>query len=256
MASRLAIPETALFEADDGAPPVVPSRRPLLRRSTGLCTAVLQSLRQRVRATRRYAVETQPLPAHHCSVVPDTRPDQHVPEPRVAPDARDAVKDAGGQAGLTHEQRLEAERCRLREREQQLIASFGDRDITSDRADQAQLLEGVHELQWVRDRIAEISQLMADLRQPREQAKPGRIGIGATVDLEYQDGSRETVWLGSPGLAHADETVVTPSSPLGQALLGHRAADTVDYTTPAGPQRVRVLAVRSAQSGSEAATSR
>ncbi|MDQ3762450.1 MAG: GreA/GreB family elongation factor [Actinomycetota bacterium] len=189
-------------------------------------------------------------------MVPNTPPNQHVPEPRAAPDASDVVKDASGQAGLTNEQRLEAERRKLREREQQLIASFGDRDITSDRADQAQLLEGVHELQWVRDRIAEISQLLADLRQPRGQARSGRIGIGATVDLEYQDGSHEAVWLGSPGLAHVDEAVVTPSSPLGQALLGHRAGDSVDYTTPAGPQRVRVLAVRSAQLGSEAATSR
>jgi transcription elongation factor GreA len=189
-------------------------------------------------------------------VAPDTRPDQHVPEPRAAPDASDVVKGASGQAALANEQRLEAERRQLRERERQLIASFGDRDLTSDRADQAQLLEGVHELQWVRDRIAEISQLLVDLRQPREQVRPGRIGIGATVDLEYQDGSQEAVWLGAPGLADGDEAVVTPNSPLGQALLGHRKGDSVDYTTPAGPQRVRVLAVRSAQVGSEAATSR
>ena len=201
-------------------------------------------------------VETQPLPVHHCGVVPNTRPDQQVPEPRAAPDASDVVKDASGRAGLTNEQRLEAERCQLREREQQLITSFGDRDITSDRTDQAQLLEGVHELRWVRNRIAEISQLLTDLRQPRGQVRSGQIGIGATVDLEYQDGSQEAVWLGSPGLAHADQAVVTPRSPLGQALLGHQAGDTVDYTTPAGPQRVRVLAVRSAQLGSEAATSR
>ena len=76
------------------------------------------------------------------------------------------------------------------------------------------------------------------------------------VELEYQDGSQETVWLGSPGLVYADEAVVTPNSPLGQALLGHRAGDNVDYTTPAGPQRVRVRAVTFAQLGSEAANSR
>jgi transcription elongation factor GreA len=201
-------------------------------------------------------VESQPLPVHHGGVVPNTQPDRQVPEPRAAPDESDVVKDASGQAGLTNEQRLEAQRHTLREREQQLIASFGDRDLTSDRADQAQLLEGVHELQWVRDRIAEISQLLADLRQPRGPVRTGRIGIGATVDLEYQDGSKETVWLGSPGLANANDAVVTPSSPLGQALFGHQAGDSVDYTTPAGPQRVRVLAVRSAQLGSETATSR
>ena len=201
-------------------------------------------------------VETQPLPVHHCGVVPNTRPDPHVPEPRAAPDAGGVAQDAGGQAGPTNEQRLEAERRKLGEREQQLIVSFGDRDLTSDRADQAQLVERVHELQWVRGRIAEISQLLADLRRPRGQVSSGRIAVGATVDLEYQDGSQEAVWLGSPGLAQTDDAVVTPSSPLGQALLGHRAGDSVDYTTPAGPQRVRVLAVRFAQLDSEAATSR
>ena len=187
--------------------------------------------------------------------MPNTGPDQQVPEPRTAPDASDVARDASGSAGLTNQQRLEAERRTLREREQQLITSFGDRDMTSDRADQAQLFEGVRELQWVRDRIAEISQLLADLRQPQGQVRSGQIGTGATVDLEYQDGSQETIWLGSPGLAHAEEAVVTPSSPLGQALLGHRVGDSVDYTTPAGPQRVRVLAVRFAQLDSEAATS-
>jgi transcription elongation factor GreA len=201
-------------------------------------------------------VETQRLPVHHGGVVPNTRPDPHVPEPRAAADASGVAEDARGQPGLTNEQRLEAERRRLGEREQQLIASFSDSDMTSDRADQAQLVERVHELQWVRDRIAEISQLLADLRQPRGQVRSGRIGVGATVDLEHQDGSREAVWLGSPGLAPTDEAVVTPSSPLGQALLGHQVGDSVDYTTPAGPQRVRVLAVRSAQLGSEAGTSR
>lgn len=191
-----------------------------------------------------------------CGVMPNTGPDRQVPEPRAAPDASDVARDASGSAGLTNQQRLEAERRTLREREQQLITSFGDRDMTSDRADQAQLFEGVRELQWVRDRIAEISQLLADLRQPQAQVRSGQIGTGATVDLEYQDGSQETIWLGSPGLAHAEEAVVTPSSPLGQALLGHRAGDSVDYTTPAGPQRVRVLAVRFAQLDSEATTSR
>lgn len=189
-------------------------------------------------------------------VVPNTRPDQQVPEPRAAPDASDVAKGASGPTWLTNEHRLEAERRKLREREQQLIASFGDRDMTSDRADQAQLFEGVRELQWVRDRIAEVSQLLADLRQPRGQVSSGQIGIGAMVELEYQDGSQETVWLGSPGLVYADEAVVTPSSPLGQALLGHRPGDSVDYTTPAGPQRVRVRAVRFVQLGSEAANSR
>ena len=157
---------------------------------------------------------------------------------------------------MTNEQRLEAERRALREREQQLIASLVDSDSSSDRADQAQVLERVQELQWVRDRIAEISQLLADLGHLRGQVTGDRIGVGATVDLQYQDGSQETVWLGSAGLARNDEAVVTPSSPLGQALLGHEVGDSVDYHTPAGPQRVRVTAVRPAQWGSETATRR
>ena len=82
-----------------------------------------------------------------CGVVPNTRPDQHVPEPRAALDASDVAKGASGLTGLANEQRLAVERRKLREREQQLIASFGDRDITSDRADQAQLFERVRELQ-------------------------------------------------------------------------------------------------------------
>lgn len=155
---------------------------------------------------------------------------------------------------MTNEQRLEAERRALREREAQLVASLGDSDQPGDRADQAQLLERLDELEWVRERITEITKLLTDLGELRGRVAADRIQVGTTADVEYQDGTRETVWVGPPALAQNGEAVVTPDSPLGQALLGHRVGDSVDYITPAGPQRVRVLAVRPPQPGGEAGT--
>jgi hypothetical protein len=57
------------------------------------------------------------------------RPDWHEPEPRAAADASGVAKDARGRS-LTNEQRLEAERRKLREREQ-LIANLGDSDTSA-----------------------------------------------------------------------------------------------------------------------------
>jgi transcription elongation factor GreA len=153
---------------------------------------------------------------------------------------------------LMNVERLENERQALRDRERELTAGLSTGDQSGDRADQAQLLEQRNELEWIRDRIAEITQLVAAAAEPPPQpAAPDQIGVGTTASLEYPDGSRETIWLGPAELARDDQVAVTPDSPLGQALMGHQAGDSVDYATPAGPEQVRVLDVRPPRLGAD-----
>ncbi len=49
--------------------------------------------------------------------------------------------------------------------------------------------------------------------------------------------------MGSIEERHAEATVVSPGSPLGQALLGRVAGDEVEYASPGGPVRVRIVKV-------------
>src|SRR4051794_18189871 len=61
------------------------------------------------------------------------------------------------------------------------------------------------------------------------------IGPGAVVGLRYEgDDDAEKYLIGSIEEQREGVTVVSPGSPLGQALIGQKAGATVEYETPTG----------------------
>jgi transcription elongation factor GreA len=85
-------------------------------------------------------------------------------------------------------------------------------------------------------RIRQLTQLLRDARvgePPAAQA--GVAGPGMVVTVRYDDGDEETFLIGSrEEAAHADLDVYSAQSPLGLALTGAKAGDTVTYTAPNG----------------------
>ena len=72
--------------------------------------------------------------------------------------------------------------------------------------------------------------------------------VGSLVDLRF-DGDEETerYLIGSIEERHDDYDVVSPSSPLGKAMIGARTGDVVRYEAPAGQVEVTVVAVVAAE---------
>jgi transcription elongation factor GreA len=68
-------------------------------------------------------------------------------------------------------------------------------------------------------------------------AASGVVTVGATVDLEREDGEKMTVEISSVG-------GVSPESPVGRALLGRAEGDEVDVEAPRGAWRARILSIR------------
>lgn len=68
---------------------------------------------------------------------------------------------------------------------------------------------------------------------------------GTKVTIVYEgDDEPETYLVGSIEEASGDVDVVSPGSPLGAALLHHRAGDTVAYATPTGVTlRVKIVSI-------------
>jgi transcription elongation factor GreA len=63
----------------------------------------------------------------------------------------------------------------------------------------------------------------------------GVVTHGAVVEIRYSgDDATEKLLFGSIEERHDDLEVVSPGSPLGQALEGRRAGETVDYEAPGG----------------------
>src|SRR3954465_9954489 len=65
------------------------------------------------------------------------------------------------------------------------------------------------------------------------------VEAGTVVEIRYAgDDDTERYLIGSIEERHDDYEVISPGSPLGQALLGHRVGDVVDFEAPARTLKV------------------
>ncbi len=68
------------------------------------------------------------------------------------------------------------------------------------------------------------------------------VETGSIVALRYEgDDEADRFLVGSIEERRSDVAVVSPASPLGQALLGHRKGDVVEYQAPGGNLKVEIV---------------
>jgi transcription elongation factor GreA len=68
------------------------------------------------------------------------------------------------------------------------------------------------------------------------------VETGSIVEIRYEgDDESERYLIGSIEERHDDYEVISPGSPLGQALLGHRVGDVVDFEAPARTLKVEIV---------------
>ncbi|MFE7602426.1 GreA/GreB family elongation factor [Streptomyces sp. NPDC057494] len=138
---------------------------------------------------------------------------------------------------------LERELADLRTEREAVAATLrgGGGDEVGDRADQADELQRADELDRLDGRVTEIE---GRLREGAVAGAPSTaaVGVGSSVTVRFADGTESALHIGE--LANAvDATLVTAESPLGRALLGHGAGDTVTYDTPEGRTTAVVVSV-------------
>ena len=74
----------------------------------------------------------------------------------------------------------------------------------------------------------------------------GVVSAGTVVTLRYEgDDSLERYFVGSIEERRDDASVASPGSPLGQAVMGHRPGDVVEYEAPGGMLKVVIVEVGS-----------
>lgn len=95
-------------------------------------------------------------------------------------------------------------------------------------------------------RIAHLAQTLENAHIV-EADSSGKVVPGSVVTIRYEgdaEDETEQYLLGSIEERHDDYEVMSTSSPLGEALRGHAAGDTVSYETPTGATlQVEVVAV-------------
>lgn len=114
---------------------------------------------------------------------------------------------------------------------------FGD--ITEN----AEYAEAKNEQSLVEGRIQTLEGMLRNAvvieDEPREE---GVVGVGAEVTVGTDEGE-ETYHIVGPAEADPRMGRISNESPLGSALLGHRAGDEVEWTSPSGTSRVKILDV-------------
>jgi transcription elongation factor GreA len=73
-----------------------------------------------------------------------------------------------------------------------------------------------------------------------ETGSGDEVGIGSVVEVEDDRGETMTIEISAVG----GSGTVSPTSPLGVALLGHKPGDTVDVEAPRGAWQATVRAIR------------
>jgi transcription elongation factor GreA len=72
----------------------------------------------------------------------------------------------------------------------------------------------------------------------------GTVTTGVVVSLRYVgDDDVEDYLLGSIEERREGHSVISPHSPLGQALMGHKVGDKVDYEAPSGILEVEIVKI-------------
>lgn len=133
---------------------------------------------------------------------------------------------------------LETERLKeLSER----IATASEEGDVSDNSEFEDLKE---EYYYVEERIREVKNIIKRADLLEEGSADGTIGLGSRITVKADDDDIEDTWvLVNEEEASAKDGRISDESPVGLALLGKRAGDSVTITTPGGDLTYTILNV-------------
>ena len=101
-----------------------------------------------------------------------------------------------------------------------------------------------NEQAFVEGRIQELEILLANARVIEENTKKDTVQVGAKVTIQEDGQDPEEYTIVGPVEARPRNGRISNESPLGRALMDHRAGDSVEVEAPSGPFVVHILKVR------------
>jgi transcription elongation factor GreA len=112
-----------------------------------------------------------------------------------------------------------------------------------DIAENAEYTEAKNEQSLVEGRIQTLEVMVRNAVMIEEEPRQrGVVAVGSQVKVSSDEGEESYSIVGA---AEADPLAgrISNESPLGRALLGHKPGDEVEWTSPIGTSRVKILSV-------------
>jgi transcription elongation factor GreA len=100
-----------------------------------------------------------------------------------------------------------------------------------------------NEQAFVEGRIQELEILLANARVIEDGVKSDVVQIAASVTIQEEGYDPETFIIVGPAEANPREGRISNESPIGRALMTHRAGDVVTVDVPDGSFTIRILKV-------------
>lgn len=102
-----------------------------------------------------------------------------------------------------------------------------------------------NEQAFVEGRIQELDMLLATARviEDNKKKKADSIQVGSTVTIQEDGSDEETYTIVGAAEANPRQGKISNESPMGRALLNHRAGDVVQVETPDGAYSVRIVKI-------------
>ncbi len=102
-----------------------------------------------------------------------------------------------------------------------------------------------NEQAFVEGRIQELEMLLATARVIEEdkKKKADTVQVGSTVTIQEEGYEAETYTIVGAAEANPRDGKISNESPIGKAILGHRAGEEVQVEAPDGAFQVRILKI-------------
>ena len=114
-----------------------------------------------------------------------------------------------------------------------------------DLLENAELEAAKNEQAFVLGRIDDLAYLLSNAKVVDEPVKSGEVGVGTPI-VVLEDGEDEPETYMIVGAPEVDlmENKISNESPIGKAVMGLRAGETVEVTAPAGAYKLKILEVK------------
>ncbi|MEJ2757991.1 MAG: transcription elongation factor GreA [Anaerolineales bacterium] len=96
---------------------------------------------------------------------------------------------------------------------------------------------------FLEGKIREYEEILAGAKIIEQGNSNGMVDVGTTVTIKEGSYPEEKYYMVGPTEANPREGRISHESPIGKALMGHKAGDVVTVETPGGKMKLKIIMV-------------